>query len=447
MITKAIIIAGGLGRVTFDSLDGVPKPLLEVASMSLIKRSLLSARKAGIHEFLILIDKKEKQIKSLLEEDRQLADLKLEWIYFENEGPSLAHVLDKGKAALKEGFLVITADSVFHPHVLKPLQEALPRDGKVLVCVGDKENDSNDGTGNHHHAPAEAGIYFYSAQALRSLESDPVLSGRPLQSVNKILVERGRVEYLEVTHRQWQRIDTAADLQAANRKIEQWLYKPTDGLFAGWNRQVSIPISRLLIKTSITPNQVTIFTLFLSLISGGFFALGGYLNTLIGAILSQLGSILDGCDGEVARFKFMESEFGCWLETICDYVYYIAVYVGMCIGLYRETGHSIYPVTGALILFGCLIGFFAVSYQRRKFSDKGKPEEYGTNIIRRLEANQHNLLYYFASQVNFLAKRAALPYFILFFAIFGDERFLFFMSALGTNLFWMLTLYSNRLFR
>src|SRR4051794_23964660 len=44
------------------------------------------------------------------------------------------------------------------------------------------------------------------------------------------------------------------------------------------------------------------------------------LEYLIGAVLSVSASILDGCDGEVARLKLMESDFGCWLETVCDYL-------------------------------------------------------------------------------------------------------------------------------
>ena len=57
-------------------------------------------------------------------------------------------------------------------------------------------------------------------------------------------------------------------------------------------------------------------------------------------ILSLFASILDGCDGEVARLKLQESAFGCWLETICDYLYYLFIFVGMTIGLLRSTGNG-----------------------------------------------------------------------------------------------------------
>ena len=120
------------------------------------------------------------------------------------------------------------------------------------------------------------------------------------------------------------------------KSLISWLVKPTDGIFARMNRRISIPISRQLIKLPITPNMVTLFTLGVSLASGLYFAFGGYWNTLLGAVLSLWASILDGCDGEVARLKLQSSAFGCWLETICDYLYYLFIFAGMTIGLTRS---------------------------------------------------------------------------------------------------------------
>ena len=60
---------------------------------------------------------------------------------------------------------------------------------------------------------------------------------------------------------QWQRVSSAEDRLLAEQKLDQWLVKPTDGVFARMNRKVSIPISRQLIKFPITPNMVSLFTL------------------------------------------------------------------------------------------------------------------------------------------------------------------------------------------
>jgi len=94
--------------------------------------------------------------------------------------------------------------------------------------------------------------------------------------------------------------------------------------------------SRQLIKFPITPNMVSLFTLGVSFLAGTFFALGGRGNMLLGAILSVFASILDGSDGEVARLTLQDSAFGCWLETFCDYLYYVFIFAGMMIGCWAE---------------------------------------------------------------------------------------------------------------
>ena len=108
----------------------------------------------------------------------------------------------------------------------------------------------------------------------------------------------------------WQKVANEQDRFVAEKKLESWLVKPTDGIFARMNRKVSIPISRQLIKFPITPNMVSLFTLGVSFASGLYFGLGGYWNVLIGAFLSVWASILDGCDGEVARLKLQASDLG-----------------------------------------------------------------------------------------------------------------------------------------
>ena len=148
----------------------------------------------------------------------------------------------------------------------------------------------------------------------------------------------------EVTEDKWQRVGNERQRQLAERKLDGWLVKPTDGIFARANRTISIPISRRIIPFPITPNMVSLFTLGVSFAAGAFLALGGYWNMLTGAILSWFSSVLDGCDGEVARLKLQESAFGCWLETVCDNLYYLFIFSGLTIGLVRSSGNRSYLV-------------------------------------------------------------------------------------------------------
>ena len=58
---------------------------------------------------------------------------------------------------------------------------------------------------------------------------------------------------------------------------------------------------------------------------------------MLGGFLSLAASVLDGCDGEIARLKYQESALGCWIETFGDYWYYIAIFIGLTIGAVRQT--------------------------------------------------------------------------------------------------------------
>src|SRR5258706_14082871 len=144
-----------------------------------------------------------------------------------------------------------------------------------------------------------------------------------LEDIEHWITKTHAVRSEAVADGQWQRVLNEQQRRLAERKLDSWLVKPTDGIYARMNRRISIPISRQIIPFAITPNMVSLFTLGVSFAAGAFLALGGYWNMLTGAILSWLSSVLDGCDGEVARLKLQESAFGCWLETICDNLYYV----------------------------------------------------------------------------------------------------------------------------
>ena len=97
--------------------------------------------------------------------------------------------------------------------------------------------------------------------------------------------------------------------------------KPQDGFVSRLlNRPVSRRITRVLLKFPIHPNTWTIAIFVLPLIASVFLVRGNYLSVVIGAAVFQAFSILDGCDGEIARAKSLESRFGERLDNLCDFL-------------------------------------------------------------------------------------------------------------------------------
>src|SRR5437762_13900805 len=114
--------------------------------------------------------------------------------------------------------------------------------------------------------------------------------------------------------------------------------KPQDGFVSRFlNRPVSRRITRVLLKFPIHPNTWTIAIFVLPLIASVFLVRGNYLSVVIGAAIFHAFSILDGCDGEIARAKSLESRFGERLDNLCDFLASL-IYV-LALGLGRH--HSV----------------------------------------------------------------------------------------------------------
>jgi phosphatidylglycerophosphate synthase len=294
-------------------------------------------------------------------------------------------------------------------------------------------------------AAKDVGIYALTAATIGDFAKHSETQAAPPQQLLVPADGRPSLTRISVAEDLWQRVDTEEDLRSAEIKLDRWLVKPTDGIYARLNRKISIPISRQLIKFPVTANMVTIFTLGIGIASAAFFAFGGYWNTLAGAFLCLWASILDGCDGEVARLKLQESAFGCWLETVCDYVFYLFLFVGMTVGLWRSSGSRIYLVWGGLLLFGAIASFLAIGWERHRLAGD-RPEQLLKIWQAHAESRPSNPFLYVARNIEFIVRRCFFPYALLFFALFNIMNVAFVLSAIGANLVWPIALYSSYAF-
>ena len=129
------------------------------------------------------------------------------------------------------------------------------------------------------------------------------------------------------------------------------------------NKKISFRITRhLLCHLPITPNQVTLGAAALGLIGCLCLASGGYAMTVVGMLLAQLQSILDGCDGELARVRFQQSHIGEWLDTLVDDFMNVALISGITIGLWRSGG-SVPWLVGGCLAVGMYLFYNVVCYR------------------------------------------------------------------------------------
>ena len=112
--------------------------------------------------------------------------------------------------------------------------------------------------------------------------------------------------------------------------------KPQDGFVSRFlNRSISRRITSVLLQFPIHPNAWTISIFVLPLIACVFLVRGNYVSIVIGAAIFQVFSILDGCDGEIARAKNMESKLGERLDYFCDFIASLLYVLALGFGLRR----------------------------------------------------------------------------------------------------------------
>ena len=85
------------------------------------------------------------------------------------------------------------------------------------------------------------------------------------------------------------------------------------------------------------------------------FSVPNYWMRLFAAIFFLISITIDGVDGELARLKMVESDFGGALDVLTDNIVHAAVFVGLLIGCYRVEHSRAY-----LYLIPILLGGFAM---------------------------------------------------------------------------------------
>jgi phosphatidylglycerophosphate synthase len=231
------------------------------------------------------------------------------------------------------------------------------------------------------------------------------------------------------------RIVTPADLAEAEMTIRRASYKDTDAKVARFNRRMSLPISIALLPTPLTANQLSVVLVAIGFYSAWLFSTGHYWTGVLGGFLSLAASVLDGCDGEIARLKYQESALGCWIETVGDYSYYLAIFVGLTIGAVRRTGSDAFYWFGGLALCGTLLTFGLLIFLRTRIT-AGQPEKLHAIAKERIKTNPTPLMR-LIWKVSFVATRATMPYGIMVFALLGLLPGIVMLAALGANIYWV----------
>jgi len=406
-------------------LTGANSPMARVGSLPIVCRTILAAQKLHPAGIILVADRMTREIvhPALIATGRLPSSVR--WIDEIADTPLPQGLHCAASQTGSQLLVLIDGSTNYNPALIRQASEWSDEDAALELTSRQKF----------------AGICALPMDMLDVFRSQGTAKANSFEELRALLTVKSSIVFMDVSEDLWQQVTTEEDRQIAEKKLERWLVKPTDGFYAQLNRRISIPISRQLIKFSITANMVSLFTLGVGMCSAVFFALGGYCNTLLGAFLCLFASILDGCDGEVARLKLLESDFGCWLETVCDYVFYFFLLIGMTIGQWRSSGTKASLLWGGLLLLGAGASFLAVGWERQRLA-AGRPEKLLGIWQNYAENRPSNPFLYLARHMEFMTRRCFFPYALVLFALFNIMNVAFILSVIAANLVWPIALYS-----
>lgn len=360
---KAVIVSAGKGSRLNSKKS---KPLTPLLGCSLIERVILSARKVGIREFVVVTGYERKLLERNLGDGRKFG-IDIQYVYNPDwkKGNGIS-VLKAEEIVKKENFILLMADHVFDPQMMRILCNKEIEEDECLLCV-DRDLEHIDveeatkvlvrdgkvrdiGKTISTYNGIDCGAFLCSPTIFEAIRETLSQEKDTLTDAVKILGDNGKVRTADVTGAPWIDVDTPKDLCEAEKMLLTSLKKETDGIVARTiNRRISIQISKHLCWLKVNPNIISVFCFLLGVVSGTLFV---FQNFLLGGVLAQVTSVLDGVDGEVARLTMRESRYGGFLDSVLDRYADAFIILGMTYALYEGTGKLWIWLVGCIALIG-----------------------------------------------------------------------------------------------
>ena len=378
---KALILAAGNGTRMQPVTRGRHKSLMPLLGLKIIERVILGAKEAGITEFVIVTGYKGKDLRKFLGSGEKY-NISISFVHNNNWEKANGISALLAKEHFNENFALLMSDHVFDPKTLSRIQRLKLNKNECALAIDknlDRVLDVNDTTkvlvkGNKiiglnkdlkNYNAYDTGMFICSPYIFEVLKKTTALGKNSLSDGMRVIAKEGNLRSLDNKGKFWADCDTWEDIKFARKKFINDLTKGEDGIISKqFNRKISTLISRYLVNTSITPNMISFTILMMAIPTFLLLASGIYPWLILGGLLIQLMSILDGVDGEIARMKFTRSSWGEFLDANLDKYVDTAAVAGMTLGFLKITGNSwIIPISLFLIFGLGLDGYMPNKFQ------------------------------------------------------------------------------------
>lgn len=220
-----------------DATQLRPKPLLPVAGVPLIRRTLLTARKAGLDHFTVVTGYRAQVLEDFLRQERS-GDINIRWIHNERWRRSNGLSVLRAKGEVPDPFVLLMSDHLFDAQILSRLLETPLPDGHCRLAVDFHPENIMDladatkvevkdgwivniGKEIERYNGIDTGIFLCSHEIFAALEAAVSKGNESLSDGIRELARRQRMEATDIGKLFWQDIDDEAGLLEGERRLEQ----------------------------------------------------------------------------------------------------------------------------------------------------------------------------------------------------------------------------------
>ena len=407
-VPAVVMLAAGKGSRVASLGNGRPKPTLPLLGLSLAERVILSYQAAGIQRFVVVLGYRSDKVREHVLDVAARRSCEVQCVV------ATDWELGNGASALaafrvveeEEPFLLTMADHLIDPSLLEQVLRIPPTEEEICLAVDSNKKgllDLEDVTKVHlangrvarigkelsDWEAADTGVFYCTQALFEGIRQASAKGHYGLSDAVRELAAEGRVRAVDVTGERWIDMDNALAFRHAKRWLLSSVVKNADDGYvsAHLNRPLSLRLSSLLAKARISPNLITLVSFSLAIGGAVFLSLQGYMAGLMGGLLVQFSSVVDGCDGEVARLRQIASPRGGWLDTILDRYAELAVVLAITFSYSASHPNPLVWMGGLL----SISGYYMASYVTKEYAIRhGKA--YPPNFLNRIKRRDLRLL-------------------------------------------------------
>ena len=392
----------------FPNRSGSEKQLpSRVAGLSLIDRQIRTLERAGIKHVCVIAPDRKK-IESNLSTWTKNLRISIKIIGYGQE----VELLDSNSS-----FLILFAEFVHHHASIRKCIEGKNSTDTLLVYTSDQPSQPVPLRRNNEKFTEETSVDSHCVNGVFLCPPSKILANSFSRSRDpwEILANESKVPLHCNGDVLWRRVDVKGGVRSAKQMLFSQVTKKTSGFISrNINARISIPTSKLLIETGLSPHAITVMFVLTTGLGSAYLVSDpkDYATLLLSGTLWQFAAIFDRCDGEVARVKLCESKFGAWFDTITDNFAYLCGCIGTLIGMNSlNPENSIYNTLGITSIISMTLTV-CILYRYAQKTGTGSLQNYLRTLTDDVDEKDKMWIQKLMERYGFIAKRDFFSFYV-----------------------------------